>query len=252
MAELRNNRVKAKLREGKTATVLSGFNTPEIIDFLGPYGFDAMWIETEHAAITWEQVAHMTRACDLWGMTSLVRVNSNEPWLIIRTLDVGAMGVVVPHVNSKEAAEAAMKSTNYGPTGYRGMYTGRQSYGVKDYHRKANDEVLVVALLEEQEAISNLKEILTVDGIDVFLFGPSDLAQTMGYTGQPNHPEVRAVIDRAIADIVAAGRVAGSLATADTVEGLYGKGVRFFLVHWEAWLVSGAREFLEKANSLGS
>ena len=161
MPEYRENRVKKKLQEGKSATVVGGLNNAEIIDFMGQFGFDGMWIEGEHGPITWEHVAQMSRACDLWGMTSVCRVNSNEPWLITRTLDVGATGIVVPHVNTGEEAERAAKSARYGPLGYRGMGAGRQSYGVTDYYRKANEQTLTVILIEDIVAVENLAEMLT-------------------------------------------------------------------------------------------
>ena len=117
MPEMRENRVKRVLREGKCSNVLGGLNNPEIVDYMGQFGFDGMWIETEHGPVSWEQVAHMSRACDLWGMTSICRVNSNEPWLITRTLDVGATGIVVPHINTREDAERAAKSAKVRPGG---------------------------------------------------------------------------------------------------------------------------------------
>ena len=79
MPGTKENKVKTKLREGQVATVLGGLNTPEIIDYMGQFGFDGAWIETEHGTITWDQVAHMSRACDLWDVTSVCRVNHNEP-----------------------------------------------------------------------------------------------------------------------------------------------------------------------------
>ena len=250
MVEIRNSGTKTRLETGKTATAVSGFNTPEIIDFLGQFGFDAVWIDMEHTSVTWDQLGNMTRACDLWGMTSLVRVTSNEPSLITRALDVGATGVVVPHVNTKTAAERAVRGAKYGPLGKRGMFSGRQSYGVENYHGKANTETMVVALIEEQEAVGNLKEILTVEGIDVFLIGPGDLSQSMGYLGEPHHPKVKAEINRVVTDIVAAGKVAGALATADTVECLYNKGFRFYLTIWKDWLAQGAIQYMGKIRSL--
>jgi len=246
MSEMRENRVKRKLQEGKCATVLGGLNNPEIVDFMGQFGFDGMWIETEHGPITWEQVAHMSRACDLWGMTSVCRVNSNEPWLITRTLDVGATGIVVPHVSTREEAEQAAKSAKYGPIGYRGMASGRQSYGVTDYYPKANEESLVVVLIEEMKAVHNLQDILTVDNIDVFFMAPSDLAQTMGYTGQPNHPEVQKMVDRCIAQVLAAGKVPGALVNEDTVGSYIEKGARFFLTSWQSWIARGATQYLSR------
>ena len=165
---MRENRAKQKLVNGQIVTVTSGHQSSDMIDFLGPLGFDAMWLETEHGPVSWEQIGDMSRACDLWGMSPIVRVNANEPWLITRTLDRGASGIVVPHVSTKAEADKAMQSAKYAPLGYRGMFGGRRSFGVADYFKTANDETIVVVLIEEIEAVQNLAEILTVDHIDVF------------------------------------------------------------------------------------
>ena len=117
--------------------------------------------------------------------------SANEPWLITRTLDRGASGIVVPHVSTRDEAAAVVQAAKFGPIGLRGMFGSRRSYGVSDYYRRANEETLVVILIEEMEAIENLAAILTVDHIDAFFVAPSDLAQTMGYTGQQTHPEVQ-------------------------------------------------------------
>jgi 4-hydroxy-2-oxoheptanedioate aldolase len=101
------------------------------------------------------------------------------------------------------------------------------------------------------EAVENLAEILSVDHIDVFFVAPSDLAQTLGYTGQPGHPAVQGVVDRAIEQIVAAGRTAGALATTETMAHYHGLGARFFLVSWLAWLAEGARRCVGRSAELG-
>ena len=193
----------------------------------------------------------MTRACDLWGMTSITRVTANEPWLITRTLDRGSMGIVVPHVNTKENAEKAAKSAKYAPLGYRGMFGGRQSYGVGDYFHQANNQTMVIVLMEEDVALRNLDEILKVDDIDVFFVAPSDLAQTMGHIGNPGHPEVQKAIDDAIAKIIAAGRVAGTLVNDENVSRYLEQGVRFTMTSWNAWVARGGAAFLEKAAASG-
>ncbi len=251
MNGIRPNKAKQKLHQNQVVTTISGLQTSEIIDFLGPVGFDAAWIEGEHGPVTWEQLGDMTRACDLWGMTSITRVTANEPWLITRTLDRGSMGIVVPHVNTREEAERAAQSAKYAPLGYRGMFGGRQSYGVADYFQQANDQTMVVVLLEEETALGNLDEILRVDNIDAFFVAPSDLAQTMGHIGDTGHPEVQRAIDDAIARITAAGRVAGTLVNDDNIAAYVSKGVRFTMTSWNAWLVRGASEFLRKAAAGG-
>jgi 2-keto-3-deoxy-L-rhamnonate aldolase RhmA len=251
VAAIRKNRAKEKLQNGQVVTTISGHMSSEIIDFLGPLGFDVAWLECEHGPVSWEQISDMTRACDLWGLSSVTRVNSNEPWLITRTLDRGSMGIVVPHVNTREDAEQAMQSAKFEPLGYRGMFGGRQSYGVSDYFQRANDQTMVVVLLEERQALQNLDEILQVDYVDVFFVAPSDLAQTMGHLGNPAHPEVQQAIDSAIAKIISAGRVAGTLVNDDNVASYGEKGVQFLMTSWNGWLVRGAREFLSRVPTVG-
>ncbi len=244
MPAIRSNRAKEKLQAGEAVSVISGHMSSEIIDFLGPLGFDAAWLECEHGPVSWEQISDMTRACDLWGMASVTRVNSNDAGLITRTLDRGSMGIVVPHVNTKAAAEQAMMSAKFAPLGYRGMFGGRQSFGVPDYFHTANGQTMVVVLLEEAQALQNLEEILAVDYIDVFFVAPSDLSQTMGHIGNPGHPEVQQAIDEAIAQIVSAGRVAGTLVNDDNAASYAEKGVQFLMTSWNAWAARGAAEFL--------
>jgi 4-hydroxy-2-oxoheptanedioate aldolase len=219
-----------KLRDGKTVCVAScnpaGY-TPDLIDYLGPVGMDGVWIETEHGTPSFQDIANLSRAADLWGMASVVRIHQNDPGLIGRVLDCGASGIVVPHVSTKAEAERVVQGGRFAPLGMRGMYGGRRSYGVKDYYRVANEEVLLVVLIEEREALDNLDEILTVDGIDVFQVAPSDLAQTLGHIGHAEHPEVQTAIDGAIKQIVDAGRVAGMVTSEENRQRYMDMGVQF-------------------------
>ena len=249
MAQLRENKVKHKLQRGEVATVVSGHLSANLIDFLGPSGFDGVWIEGEHGPIDFADIPDMTRACDLWEMTSLVRVNLNLPGVIYRTLDVGAQGVVIPHVNTAEEARAVVDAAKFAPVGSRGSFTNRQGYGVSDYFTRANDETLLVVLIEDIVAVNNLAEITSVDHIDVFFVAPGDLAQTMGHPGQPTHPEVLDTIDRTIKEITGAGRIAGALVSDATVESYIQKGAKFIFTAWPPWAASGAENFLAKVAS---
>ena len=246
---MRENRAKRKLNNGEVVTIVTGHGGTEMIDFLGPLDLDGVWLEGEHGPLSWQQIGDSSRACDLWGMSTLTRVNQNDAGLIMRTLDLGSMGVVVPHVSSRTAAEQVVRAAKYAPVGMRGTYGGRQSYGVADYFQQANHQSMVVILIEEQEAIDNLSEMLTVDHIDVFFVAPSDLAQTMGHIGNPTHPEVQAAIDGALAQIIAAGKNAGTIVFDETVERYVAAGVRFFLASWNAWVARGAGAFLERVRS---
>ena len=189
----------------------------------------------------------LTRACDIWEMTSVVRVNRNEQGLIYRTLDRGTQAIVVPHVDTRADAENLVAGGKFPPLGKRGLYTSRQGYGVGDYLARANDETLLIALIEDIEAWQNLDDILAVDGIGVFFVAPSDFAASMGHIGNVGHPDVQAKIEDSLGRIVAAGRTAGTLAMNGNVPRFAEIGVRFFLTATGPWIAAGANAF--KANA---
>ena len=101
MADLQ---IKRKLAEGRLVNILGGVPDTDAIDFVGPLGFDGIWIETEHGPVSWREIGDYSRACDLWNMASVVRIPVGEPWVITRTFDRGASAIVVPHVSDKETA----------------------------------------------------------------------------------------------------------------------------------------------------
>jgi 4-hydroxy-2-oxoheptanedioate aldolase len=241
--------LKRKLEQGQPVVVVSGENHPDIIDHLGPLGFDAAWVDTEHGPFTWKDLSDISRACDLWGMQSLVRVTTNDPPTIMRTLDRGINGVVVPHVNTKEEAQRVVDGAKYHPIGHRGVGGARQGYGKPDYIHRANGETFLVAMIEDIVAVNNLPEILSVEHIDVFFIARHDLAQSMGHLGQPGHPEVIEAADRALAQIVAAGRIAGSTASTDTIEQQLDKGLRFLMISWLDWVRKAGAEYLDKVKA---
>jgi 2-keto-3-deoxy-L-rhamnonate aldolase RhmA len=247
--KLRPNRIKHKLAEGDVAYVVSGITHPDDIDAFGPVGFDGIWLEGEHGAVDAAELGNLTRACDIWGMTSIVRVNRNEQSLIYRTLDRGAQGIIVPHVNTREEAQNVVIGGKFAPIGHRGMYTSRQGYGVEDYYIMANNVTLLIVLIEDIAAVRNLNEILTVDHIDVFFVAPVDLAASMGYIGDIQNPEVQNTVDNALASISAAGRTAGTIVSNDTVAKYAAAGVRFFLTAIGGWLATAAAEFIKRLES---
>ena len=250
MAELRENRTKQKLAEGGIVTAPMGIMTPEIVDFLGQFDFDAIFLEAEHGPADYSRLPDLTRACDLWGKTPILRVNYKETGLIYRAFDNGAMGVAIPHVKTAAEARAVVDAAKFAPIGFRGSFTGRQSYGVDGYFAKANDQTMVVILIESVEGIGNLPEILKVDHIDVFFIARSDLAQSMGYPCEADHPEVLKVTDAAMEMAVSAGRVTGTSVSDGDVGRWIEQGARFLTVSWQPWLASGANGFLAKVSTL--
>lgn len=240
--DIRPNRVKQKLAAGENVYI-AGFSGAEDIDKFGPVGFDGVWLEGEHGPVDFGNIGDLTRACDLWGMTSIVRVNMNEQPIIYRTLDRGAQGIVVPHVNTREEAQNVVDGGKFAPLGQRGMFVSRQGLGVPDYFKAANDHTLLVVLIEDIVAVGNLDEILKVENIDVFFVAPTDLAASMGRIGELSHPEVKSTVDGTLERIVASGRVAGTLAMNDNVSRFSSLGVRFFFTVVDPWIRAGAMDF---------
>ena len=161
-------------------------------------------------------------------------------------MDRGAQGVFAPHINTKEAAQRAVYGSKYAPMGMRGTGGPRQGIGVADYLSKANDETLLVVKIEEVEAVNNLAEILTVDNIDCFFPAPGDLSQSMGYLGQMNHPDVQEVVEKCLRQIVAAGRVAGTVINEGNLDRFMDAGAQFLLTSAQPYIAAGMQKFHER------
>ena len=247
--EIRPNRVKDKLAAGELATVVGGLTHPDDIDAFGPtavkYGFDGIWHEGEHGWVDASELGNLTRACDIWGLTSVCRIMSNSQSLIYRTLDRGAQGIVVPHVNDAAEAQNVVDGGKFPPIGKRGSYTSRQGLGVSNFMDVADDHSLLVILLEDIIAYENLDEILEVDHIDVFFVAPGDFAASMGHKGNINHPDVKSTMDDAYRRIVASGRTAGAICGKGNVERFLDLGVKFLFTTTPEWLDDGARGFMD-------
>ena len=245
--KIRPNRVKDKLAAGQPATILSGTNDPDLIDQLGTLDVDGIWLEGEHGGVDYADLGNLTRACDLWGKTSVVRVMDNDYATIYRTLDRGAQGICVPHVNTRKEAEAVVEAAKFAPLGKRGMFTSRQGFGVDDYLKTANDQSLLIVLIEDIVAVHNLDDILKVHHVDVFFVAPNDLATSMGHIGNMGQPDVQKTIDGALTKIVQAGRTAGMLVNAGNVERYTRLGVRALMTSFFPWVQAGVKELTERA-----
>ncbi len=226
---------------------VGGIDSPGLIDLIGPAGADAIWLEGEHGPVDFGHIPDLTRACDLWGMTSVVRVNALAYGPIYRTLDLGAQGICVPHIDTAEDARKFVEAAKFAPLGRRGLFTSRQGYGVPDYLEVANDHTLLIALIEDIRAVENLGEILKVDHIDVFFVAPSDLAASMGLIGKPTHPEVAKAVESALRQIMAAGRTAGTTLVGNQQGEHYAAmGVRFLGASIQPWLSAGIGDLMRR------
>jgi 4-hydroxy-2-oxoheptanedioate aldolase len=163
---------------------------------------DYVCIDTQHGAIDYPSAASMLQAIELAGGEPIVRVPWNEPGIIGKMLDAGAHGVVVPMVNTREQAEAVVRSARYAPDGSRSWGPVMAGMRHADNRTWAADNIAVIPMIETVEAISNLDDILSVPGVDAIYVGPADLSISLGL--EPYANDGNPVFDDALATIVAA------------------------------------------------
>lgn len=216
---MRTNWVREKLRAGQpTIGSFLGLGSPNVAELLAHAGFDWLVIETEHNGLDSAEIEHMLMAMNGTATIPLVRVPSSNPVFIQRALDMGAMGVVVPLVRTAAEVEAVVRATRFPPQGTRSfgpLRAAQYTFDNEDYFNRANDNILVVLILETREALENLEAIAAVPGLDVLYLGPFDLCLSLGLN--PMHqpfPEIEAALERAQAvgrtNNVAVGTGAGT------------------------------------------
>ena len=251
---MRKNLTKAKIKAGEvTYGVFIPFSSPNIVEIIGFLGFDFVIIDAEHGPMGPDGCEHMVRAADYSNITPIIRVAVNTQQNILRYLDIGALGVQMPMINTKEEAEKVVRSVKYPPLGSRGLAGMRAShYGltglIGDYVKEANEETLIIVHVETMQAVENLAETLTVPDIDVVFIGPTDLSSAMGYPGQIQHPEVQAMIEKLVMQINKAGKVAGTIALdLDTLRKSKERGFQYIAYSVSPMIVKSAQEYLKVA-----
>lgn len=184
----------------------SQFAGPEVIDILGGSGFAFTIVDTEHGHFGLETAENLVRACDAAGLVPIVRIPTNEGYMITKALDIGAAAVLIPKISSAAEAERAVRAARYGPQGSRGacpcMRAG--NHYVRDWHRFAADAngaggAGIIALIETPEAVEAIDAILAVPGLQAVLTGPFDLSVTIGLDGDTAHPRIIEALKRVVA-----------------------------------------------------
>lgn len=233
---LNNNRLKAKLQEG--SPVIGTWNTlgsPLVTEVLAQSGLDFQIIDLEHGPFILDQIHLHVSACENSPFcTPLVRVPSNEDWMVLQALDQGAHGVVVPHIPNRQAAERLVSSVKYHPLGDRGFTPFSKAGGFNNrdtagYVKNANEATLSVVIIESKEGLDKLDEILDVDGVDIVYFGAYDLSQALGYPGEVRHPDVVSSIQKGVELVNRKGKWAGGFVpqSKDDIKWLLDIGMRF-------------------------
>ena len=181
-------------------------------ELMGRAGYDWVCVDTQHGLLGQDSMVTMLQALAITDTPAFVRVTWNEPDLIMRALDSGAQGVIVPMVNSAADARRAAGACRYIPDGYRSWGPIRASLGRPNFTPEtANRDVVCAVMVETEEAVANLDEILSVDGVDAVYVGPSDLAVSLGLqpTGDPAEPRHVETIERILEACLRHGVVAG-------------------------------------------
>jgi 4-hydroxy-2-oxoheptanedioate aldolase len=180
---------------------------PALVELCGHVGLDFVVIDLEHGLGDASQLEHHLRAADAVRIPALVRVASVSGAELLRALDAGAQGIVVPHVNTVAEAEVAVKAAHYPPRGTRSLAlttrAGAQgTVALAQHLEAARRETFVMVQIEDSEAVANAEKIAATPGVDAALIGPTDLALSLGVPGQADHPDLVAAITRAASAVI--------------------------------------------------
>ena len=231
---MRPNKVKRALVNGEVqiGTWLKALDTPQITQMIATAGFDFLYIDMEHSIFSIETVGNLCYAALAAGLVPIVRPAAKEPHLLSRPLDGGAMGLLVPHVDTREEAESVIRAVRFPPLGERGMnvigpHTGFAKKSNDEYIRSTHAETLVLVQIESDPGIGNLDQILSVDGVDGAVIGRSDLSTDLGLSGQNNHPAVTQRVEKMIAACQRHGKIPGLLVqNVESAKEWIAKGIR--------------------------
>lgn len=191
------NTTKRLLAEGKPAVgSWISLCSPIAAEYMAQLGWDWLVVDTEHSPIGFETMVHCFQAICTTPTIPMARVAQNDPTLIKRTLDAGALGIVVPMVLNAEEAARAVAAAKYPPRGIRSVGGGRCMVYGDDYFSWANEEICVIVQIEHIEAVKRAREILSVEGVDAAFIGPNDLAWSLGT--RPGSPEHEAAIQEVL------------------------------------------------------
>ena len=233
---MRTNNVVSNMAQGRMSYGLNlSFPSTALIELAGRVGFEFVTFDSEHGPFTVDMLDDLCRVADMAGLTPMARVPDIEHPTILRFLDRGIMGITGPHIVNAERARKLADACRYVPRGLRSFGSGRGAYfgdveSLPAYMESFNDNVLVIAQLEDVQVLDNIADILAVEGIDLYASGAQDIAQSLGLPGQPAHPDVLD-FERQVREAVhAAGkRMADDVTTSARATNMFMDGARAFL-----------------------
>ena len=205
-ADILRNPAKEKLKRGEVVISMSVrlVRTMEIAQLAATSGFDSLYVEMQHSTFTEEQISQICQAALGAGITAMVRVPSIRPEHVGRVLDGGALGIIAPEIENVEEVRELVAAARFPPWGKRSAFGAQvfplryHSFPTAETYAAINDATMVVTMLENTQALEKVEEIAAVEGLDMLFVGTSDLTNSMGLVGQPDHPRVRDAFARTI------------------------------------------------------
>jgi 2-dehydro-3-deoxyglucarate aldolase/4-hydroxy-2-oxoheptanedioate aldolase len=257
---MKPNKVKRTLRQGGIAigTMVFEFNTTGIARIAAEAGAEFVIFDMEHTGWSLETIRHLMASSQAADIVPMVRVPATQSHFIARALDVGAMGLIIPMVETEQQARLIVQFAKYPPMGRRGAAFGvaHDDYSDGDIvakMRSANEEGLVIALIETAQGIENVEAIAAVDGIDVLWIGHFDLTNSMNIPGQFTHPDFVRAVARVLAAAQQHDKAVGFMcANVEEGKALMGQGFRCLAYWGDIWIykralregIGGLREHL--------
>jgi 2-keto-3-deoxy-L-rhamnonate aldolase RhmA len=244
------NTVKDMLKAGNTAIGTTGsLSSP--VDFLADSGFDFILFDTQHDAVDIKELKNQLQAMKGKKAIPIVRVGSNDQALVCYALDIGAKGIIVPMVNTKQEAISMVQWCKYPPEGKRSSAGMKGEWGkfenYREYMDTVNRDVLIIPMIETVESLDNIDEILSVPGIDVLLVGPSDLSINLDMTLDYENPKYAEALDKIAAACKKAGVIPGMyfIPGGQDPNMFVERGFKLFTLPWNKWAANGIQKGLE-------
>jgi 4-hydroxy-2-oxoheptanedioate aldolase len=235
---MRPSRVLEKLRAGEIVSCFkNNTDDPRVVEIAAINGFDCIWSDMEHIGMDWSRIQSQIYAAQAHGVDLMVRVPRGSYSDLVRPLELNAAGIMVPHVMGLRDAQEIVRQTKFYPIGKRAVDAGNTdgaycSIEFKEYLELTNRNRFTMVQVEDEEPLSELEDIVKLDGIDIIFFGPGDFSQSIGHPGEWNHPTLVDTRKR-IAEVTREyGKYAGTVCVgdADTIEEFIDMGYRFLSI----------------------
>ncbi len=224
--------------------------SPEMVGVLTRSGLDFILIDMEHSPVDFITAQRMAISAKSEGKYAIVRVGKLEETEILRSLDIGTDGIIIPHIETLEEVDKAVSFIKYFPEGNRGYspYTRAGGYCVRDdYTKTENSRLLLGVIIESRKGIENLDEILNSKDVDLVYLGAYDISISLGFPGQITHPEVMRILDNCIQKIVKSGKIAGAMYhTSEDAKKFEEQGVKFLVYKVDTLIVQEGLDNVRK------